>query len=1010
MRPVYRWKGCKPRHLLVIIINLSLFAGVPSLFGGGNKDADLSAADNFIKEKQYDDAILVLSGYIKNKPENFGLAQRRLRRIVRLRGDYNSLAGILLDVLEADPENSEQILALIAELENMESPRNPNTREFIRRTRELAQFTMNRKRLENILVQGRALIDQGDYSGAMRAYSQGLDIYRDEFFASGYGDMVESRVAAGINDINDCVAALTAINAPIEASIASLERIGEGEEVSPSGMRGGYEQLRPNLETLVDLKGALITTGEYFDRQLAVLQEQNPSLGDRSFLSFASRLISGRSTGEVQEGMLGAVAGLWIHTSGRYEEVLSSVIDRAYDRAYASTLGKDYPRGRAEFALAAGYLDLPADNLKTWEDFRRLDGAPAENFFDEPVLREKAGYFLKYETMRRAITHIMDAETLGERFTALAPRFDTVMSSVGASQDQAAVRRSLSELQDNVETTLSAVDDEDRALQPYRDQVAGYVPDYLGNARSILRNLGADIASAESGAVARRYSVANAELERRLGLRRAELAEGNNLLEGTVKVSQGIEYAAKYPAEGLAVFTRTGEALASDLELGTVLITQYKGEEKRITESPLIQSLFTAAQATVNQLEELEARNRALREIARDRAAQAEAFRIDGERLFQQAQSALAQNNFEVARDRVMRAGERYDASLAIEDSASLRSDRDTRLVRLGAEINRLENELIIREVRELVINARTTYFAGNFEQAEEMLVRAQNRWRVTNTDNNAEVVYWLTIVRGALSIRSGRTIAPTAPLYPEISQLLSEAKKSYDEGVQLINMNRRSEGLGKFTEARQKTQEVKLMFPLNEDAGLLELRIDQVADPAAFTVSFQRRFSEAVAGTRRRSQEAFADLQNLAVINPRYPGMAAAINQAEIDMGIRPPPPDPGDLAQSNELTAAARAIINSNVRAQFPVALEQLNRALELNPNNGSAMTEKDRVQTMMGGGDSIVLDSAVEGEYQRAVRELQQGNTIVAMAIVQQLLQDPRNRTTRILDLQRRIESVL
>jgi hypothetical protein len=97
--------------------------------------------------------------------------------------------------------------------------------------------------------------------------------------------------------------------------------------------------------------------------------------------------------------------------------------------------------------------------------------------------------------------------------------------------------------------------------------------------------------------------------------------------------------------------------------------------------------------------------------------------------------------------------------------------------------------------------------------------------------------------------------------------------------------------------------------------------------------------------------------------------------------------------------------------VRAQFPIALEQLNQALVLNPSNSQAMSLKDRVQTELGGGGSVVLSSTVEREYQRAVQALQQGNTLVAMTIVRQLLQDPRNRnSTRILDLQRRIESIL
>jgi tetratricopeptide (TPR) repeat protein len=243
------------------------------------------------------------------------------------------------------------------------------------------------------------------------------------------------------------------------------------------------------------------------------------------------------------------------------------------------------------------------------------------------------------------------------------------------------------------------------------------------------------------------------------------------------------------------------------------------------------------------------------------------------------------------------------------------------------------------------------------------------------------------------------------------MSLLLSDAKKNYDEGVRYLNTSRRTEGIARFTEARQKTQEVKLMFPVNQEARLLELRMDQVTDPAAFAASFGIRFNEAVAGTKKQSPESFTDLQNLAEINPRYPGMAAALIQAEIDMGYRLPPPDPQALARSNELTAAARRIIDENITLQFEVALRQLNEALTLNPNNSQAMTAKDQVQTRMNGTRTIVLDSRSEAEYRRAVSEFQRGNTLVALAIVEQLLQEPKNRSsTLILELQRRIQSAL
>jgi hypothetical protein len=200
-------------------------------------------------------------------------------------------------------------------------------------------------------------------------------------------------------------------------------------------------------------------------------------------------------------------------------------------------------------------------------------------------------------------------------------------------------------------------------------------------------------------------------------------------------------------------------------------------------------------------------------------------------------------------------------------------------------------------------------------------------------------------------------------------------------------------------------------MFPVNREASLLDLRMDQVTDPAAFNASFQRRLNEAVSGAKQGSVEGFADLQNLSEINPAYPGIQDMVVQAEIAMGYRPAPPDPRALARSDELVALARGIVDRNLRSQFPVALEQLSQALTLNPSNSRAMALKDRLQTELGGGGSVVLDSASERAYQRALQSLQQGNTLVAMNIVRQLLLDAQNQNSkRILDLQRRIESIL
>jgi hypothetical protein len=697
--------------------------------------------------------------------------------------------------------------------------------------------------------------------------------------------------------------------------------------------------------------------------------------------------------------------------------------DLAFRDAYTLTVNQQYDAARLQGETLAAYLQLSRDMIDIWSRFKETGEPPVRVFFDEPVLAGKAEDYLRSVSIEQAVRGLLDAGVLGGDFVRVSSTvFDSTeawqsgsLSTEAAMLREETVRSSFRSLKTRGDALLSEVNQNREVLQEYQNTiilVKGSVLSYIDNARLVIDSLNAGILDQENSSAVRQYTIANGDLEGRLSLRQSEYDEGNRLVTGVPAGSGNLSgVGAKYPMEALPILNGLEERISADIQAGRTILSQYEAEDPRILNSARISGLFSSAQSMVAQLESIRARGLALAGTAQTQTAQAEAFRLDGERLYLEAQNALAQGNFDLARDRALRSGERYDSSLAIQESASLRETRDSRLVSLGAEITRLENEAVVREVRNLVNSAQDTYFAGNFEQAEDFLVRALNRWRRTNVEDDAEITYWLTVVRGAMSLRSGRTIPVTAPLYAEMSQLLSDAKKNYDEGIRLINGNRRREGLDKFNQARQKTQEVRLMFPVNQEAGLLELRMDQVTDPNAFNASFQRRFNEAVAGTRRGSVESFADLQNLAEINPQYPGIRNAVVQAEIDMGYRPPPPDPRALARSNELTAAARVIVEGNVRAQFPIALEQLNEALSLNPSNNQAMSLKDRVQTELGGGGSVVLSSTAEAEYQRAVRELQQGNTFVALAIVQQLLQDPQNRnSTRLLELQRRIESIL
>ncbi|MFP3042589.1 hypothetical protein LQZ19_12305 [Treponema primitia] len=1000
---------------------LLILALAPNLYGEGMRDASLKSADKLIAERQFDEAIRILTEYTEENPAKFFQAQRRLRKIILLRAGYNTLAGELLDVLTNDPDNSEKILDLTRRLEEVE-PAQGMVQQFITQVKELALFGYNRRLLEQIMARARELLDQGDYIAALNAYADGLEIYQSEFFAAGYGEPINNRVKSSLVILTDSIKTFSGIVTPFNNAIAGLDRIGDqsgGNNLSR--LRDFYTRLTPLMEQLILLNNNIAEVGNYFDEQLAQFRQEDPNLGDRNYLSFTSRIVFGRAGTDIQEGMLGAVAGLWISVLSQFDMVLADNTEQTYKNAYAALERKNYFQARAQFESVVAYCTMALGFLTDWDRFYQGQDFQTYEYFGIEVIAAKADEYLRYVSLSLASTSLMETGPLMEQYSRLSSMSSTAleswqrgaMSTRNAMAIEADMRSTCRDLAVKIETVLESLNVTGEILLSYRSRLSGEEVHYasMENALTLFNEMDMNIFNLEMASAVREYTIGNGDLRQRIEAWENQFNEANRLFVGYSVSNINEEYIAKYPTEALNIFVRLDQGSAQGLTDGKDLLARYGEEIPRFITAPQIDRLFLDARALMARLEALRTRSLPLEETARTQSAQAEAFRLDGDRLYQEARTALGRSNFDAAREQVLRSGEQYDASLAIQESTELRRTRDTNLIALGTEITRLENEAIIKEVRGLVNTARDTYFDGNFDRAEDYLVQARTRWRRTNVEDDPEVSYWLTVVRGAMSLRAGRNIPVTAPLYAEMSQLLSDAKKNYDDGIRLINENRRPEGIAKFVDARRKTREVRLMFPVNQEASLLELRMDQVTDPSAFTASFQRRLTEAVSGTKRGSVESFADLQNLAEINPTYPGIRNMVAQAEIDMGYRPAPPDVRSLARSTELTTAARSIIDRNARTQFPIALEQLNQALVLNPSNSQAMALKDRIQAELGGGGSVILSSTVEREYQRAVQALQQGNTLAAMTIVQQLLQDPRNRnSTRIQDLQRRIESLL
>ena len=1002
----------KPVRLMVIIRIFTiflLFYAITPVFGGGGQDVDLTKADTLIKNKKYDEAISILSDFARRNPDKLDLAQKRMRKIYQLQNDFNQAADELINTILNDPQNAEKILELSNKLYSLESDKNPILENFVSRTQEIAQFNVNRNRLANIMQRGRELLDNGESAAAIQVYAEGMDFMRDEFFAAGYGENIENQAIHETERINSILASFQQTSSQMGAASAEMIRI-INSSTPAAGISETAARLASAADEFIALKQELYAADAVFAGILNIIRAKEPEIADRNHISFIRISIIGRAEGNIQEGMLGAFDAYWKNSIEPVNAAIMQYLQRTNSAALTAFNGGNYAAVISSLNRTADYTNI---SPLFFDRHRRLfDGAKPQTtaLYGNNILRDDIPAYLEIKALGEANNILLQAANTGLRLnfdrSSLTRYNEGTINAATALSGEQQTRNAIMGMETAINGIITSANRINTEINEYQNVI------YISNALTAVNALYTQLLAEERQSAQRYYGITYNSLQNNLTARKKEMEKGDNFLKGESHTgSNGVVTILRYPAESLAELNAMLSLLAVDLQNGNNILEQFKNEPSNVSSDAEIMDTRQKYQAAVNELEGLRAQGLTLAGTARSRSTQAEAFRQEGERLFREAQTAYQRQNYDLARERIQRASDRFSDSLEIQESASLRQMRDTQLVNLGQQIAVSENEAIIAEVRNLLNNARTVYFNGNFQQAEDILTRARNRWRITNSDDNEEINYWLGLIRTAMSASSDRVIPPTAPLYAEMSQLLSQAQRNFDEGVRYINAGQRTLGIAKFDEARQLTGQVRLIFPVNQEAGILDLRIEQFLDPAAFNASFEQRLRNAVAGTKRRSLEAFADLQNLAEINPRYPNLKAILTQAEIDMGYRPPPPNPANIARSRELTASASRIFESNVAAQYEVALTQLNEAIALNPQNTEATQVRDRLLSRMSVPGGIVLSSEDEADYQRALRELNAGNSLAALSLVERLMQNPKNRNiTKLVELQRRIQSVL
>ena len=1012
----------------VVLCILLLFFLVPSFLAaqkaGEKDDLSLFEIDRLIRRTEYDEALRQLNIYIEKNPEKFDNAQTRIKRIMNARNQYSILAERLIKLIQNDPGNNKEIYEITAQLEKFEKHPSDQNLQFIADLKKSAEFNYFRALFLEIQTQTAEFSHAGDYFAAVEKAKEGFWLYRDNFY-----DQWEDNTEL-TESVNKTLADLDNLLTLYEDKSFSTKLNNAVNDFIRAVNQDQYEQalarfrdVENQFRAFAELRAAIIKDGKELQNQFALVKELDKDQTDASFLPFMFRFVFGVDSVE-DSGILGAVNCQWNALAGKMNQAVYSVLLKKYGR-YESFVDNLLVSEVEKYSrLDNSVLDIYKLADASTAGQGPLLVNPYENYYELCSYVEN----LSRESLRitNVLTELRSLVKVQQGSSSTSELFDsnnklTQLAGQRESQELAAFSWARQRPEDFeglsllYESTLNSVFEEmNLALIDSWKKITDY---YIGDSQNIYNSAYAYYDSADryrSGFFTKIPDSILTELKNDI----SKSITYQDSFNADPEMDFGITYS--YPDISLSVSRYTKSLAEKGIttldDYSFVIDENFKGNPQQNENEDiklLVESASTELKNYRDNLLALISDTNQQQTLAQRQITAAQLAKNEADLRFTEAENALRAEDFDMARKKLQDALSKYDESLNFANDEVLRANTDYKLQRLGESIAKTENEIVVREVRDLKNRAKDAYFNGRFDDAEKYLNQAKIRWAVTNVDQDEEITNLLNFVNTAISMKTGREILPSAPQYPEMSQLLNISYQYFDEGSRKIGEGDRAGGEKDLALALDSIQKLQYVYPLNQEASILTLRINRLLDPAKFKNEFAQKIEMAklMCQNKDTRQEGYANLLDYYELDPSYKGLKDLIYQVEIDIGIRAKPVSNSGASRARSLVAEAQRIFNSagNDTVKLQNALSKVDEALTLVSDNEAAMALKDKITTKIGGNTSTVLSTEDERLYQLAIQRLQNNNVVGANAIVEQLLKKPQNSNSqKIKELKNKIEA--
>ena len=229
---IRRDRSCEPAVVTVLSIITRVWRSlvvVMLLVGaGGTSESRLEQAQALIEAKEYNQAILLLSSLVDEKPEFLDRAQALIDDVFQIKEEYSNTLDELVETLTV-AEDPALALQLIDRLEEIDPNPNDEVSAQLAQARERVSVLFLREALAATMDAAAVELAASNYAGAITLFIDGYTVFEQRFDGSQYGNLVVAAVARSTERLIAAANETTELQQQVaDVALAIQDEVAEG--------------------------------------------------------------------------------------------------------------------------------------------------------------------------------------------------------------------------------------------------------------------------------------------------------------------------------------------------------------------------------------------------------------------------------------------------------------------------------------------------------------------------------------------------------------------------------------------------------------------------------------------------------------------------------------------------------------------------------------------------------------------------------------------------------------